>query len=542
MKVDKLNDNVAFNDAEHVYWNLKTNVRYISVTTLIDKFGKPFDKEFWSGYRALEQILTKDQFKIEKPRLLDTKKIDKPYYFETYNIDENNFNAIQQKVLDDWQENNAQSCDRGTKIHASIENGFLDSGICELPSYGLGGKFNVRSGDVPLDEEKGVYPEYLIHVDDGDLHLAGQIDLLIKDGNDLYIYDWKGLPLDTKIPTITGWSTIAELKEGDTIFDKNGEPTKIIHKSEIHHNPCFKITFDNGESITADHEHRWEIAFKTSNGYKMEVMTTEDLYNYSGRTTPKILNPKPLHLPEIELPEDPYLVGSRLGNIPNIYQRASYNQRLQLLRGIMDKCGSYSNHRFVIRKYKEAAKILASLGIKYKTDLKGNIIYATTDFNPFTKKTFTAIASGTRSFRNIINVEPVNIVPTQCLEVDSPTHTFLCTESMIVTHNTNKEIKTKGFFDKKTKTTDKMLYPLHDMDECNFSHYTLQLSMYAWMLQHNNPEFQIKRLRLVHFDHNDNRTEYDIEYKKATVERLLRYWKSCAKIEERKKLREPIKF
>ena len=106
--------------------------------------------------------------------------------------------------------------------------------------------------------EKGVYPEFMISYksDDGILRIAGQLDLLIKDGNDIYIYDYKGLPLDTKIPTKNGWTTIKDIKEGEEIFDKEGNITKVLHKSDIHYNPCFKITFDNGESIVADHEHR----------------------------------------------------------------------------------------------------------------------------------------------------------------------------------------------------------------------------------------------------------------------------------------------
>ena len=45
MKIDKQNNGVAFNDEEHVYWNIESGVRYISVTTLIEKFGEDFDPE-----------------------------------------------------------------------------------------------------------------------------------------------------------------------------------------------------------------------------------------------------------------------------------------------------------------------------------------------------------------------------------------------------------------------------------------------------------------------------------------------------------------
>ena len=162
MTYDKINDGIAFRESDHVYFNVNNpDIKYISVTTLIEKFGKPFDKEFWSQYKALEKVLDPDYFKLEKKRLLDTKKFNKDYYLKTYNIDEVKFNSAQQDILDAWQQENQKSCERGTAIHAGFEHEFLDAGVCELKKYGLGGKFNVKSGDTPLDEEKGVYPEYL---------------------------------------------------------------------------------------------------------------------------------------------------------------------------------------------------------------------------------------------------------------------------------------------------------------------------------------------------------------------------------------------
>ena len=42
----------------------------------------------------------------------------------------------------------------------------------------------------------------------------------------------------------------------DVVFDKDGNPTKILHISEEHHNPCYEIKFDNGDSLIADEDHR----------------------------------------------------------------------------------------------------------------------------------------------------------------------------------------------------------------------------------------------------------------------------------------------
>lgn len=66
-----------------------------------------------------------------------------------------------------------------------------------------------------------------------------------------------------------------------------------------------------------------------------------------------------------------------------------------------------------------------------------------------------------------------------------------------------------------------MKYPLNTLDDCNYNHYQLQLSTYAWMLQKINPNFEIKDLILYHFDHKGNETLYHCKYLKKEVERML---------------------
>lgn len=198
MDIDKRNGEVCYNDENHTYWD--ENGNYISVTTLIGKYCQPFDKEFWSGYKALEKLLGKEDFKMEKKMLLETKKINLKYYIDMYNITENDFNREQQKVLDDWQKSNEEACERGTKIHAELENLFTSKKETDLKKFGIGGKFRVNTNksledanlDL-LDIENGVFPEYLVYrqSEDGILKIAGQIDLLVKEGNNIYIIDYK---------------------------------------------------------------------------------------------------------------------------------------------------------------------------------------------------------------------------------------------------------------------------------------------------------------------------------------------------------------
>jgi len=193
MQIDKQYGDVAFCDSTHTYWNVNDDKKYISVTTLIDKYTQPFDREFWSAYKALEKLIPKESWAIEKKSLLHTKRFNKEI-LSTYNISELDFNKTQQDILDAWAEENKKSCERGTKIHSDIENSFYKNPHnIDLQKFGIGGKFECKKSYPELDMEYGVYPEYLISriSDDGVLRLAGQIDLIVKQGNEITIIDHK---------------------------------------------------------------------------------------------------------------------------------------------------------------------------------------------------------------------------------------------------------------------------------------------------------------------------------------------------------------
>lgn len=207
MEIDKQNGQIAFNDKYHKYWNVNDeSKKFISVTTLIERFAQPFDKDFWSAYKALEKLIPSESWKIEKKSLLNTKKFNNEI-LDLYNISVNDFNREQQKVLDEWDESNREACERGTKIHAELENSFYSGGKnVKLDKFGIGGKFECRKNYTELDLPYGVYPEYLIYrtSDDGILNLAGQIDCLVKNGNDIWVIDHKS---NRKIDLKSGFNT-----------------------------------------------------------------------------------------------------------------------------------------------------------------------------------------------------------------------------------------------------------------------------------------------------------------------------------------------
>lgn len=67
----------------------------------------------------------------------------------------------------------------------------------------------------------------------------------------------------------------------------------------------------------------------------------------------------------------------------------------------------------------------------------------------------------------------------------------------ITDYKTNKEIKTEGFTNWEG-ITQKMLPPLAHLDDCNFNHYALQLSMYMYVILKHNPKLTFGSLTIHH--------------------------------------------
>jgi len=67
----------------------------------------------------------------------------------------------------------------------------------------------------------------------------------------------------------------------------------------------------------------------------------------------------------------------------------------------------------------------------------------------------------------------------------------------IIDYKTNKEIKTESFKDWEG-ISKKMLNPIAHLDDCNFVHYSLQLSIYMYIILKHNPKLQPGKMFLHH--------------------------------------------
>jgi hypothetical protein len=358
----------------------------------------------------------------------------------------------------------------------------------------------------------------------------------------------KALSIDTPLPTPFGWTTMGDVREGDLLFNEDGE---VCHVTTVHpiyrDHKCYRVRFSDGAEIVADAEHLWltedllsRLADQNAKRYENrgrgdrkqcirwrcpKLHTTEEIaatlrHGDRGDFNHAISTTSPLKLPEVKLPIDPYILGVWLGDgtgatavittidqgvleevtnrgyrvgagyvngnrtiqyrihentdgislntllkslnllhnkhVPREYLRASYEQRLSLLRGLMDTDGGAESGRAVFYNTNlclvdAVHELVVSLGWKvYRRQKVGRLdgidhkVAYTISFRPHVQP-FTLprkfLPLGTSQAmrhkrRMVVAVEPIEPVPVRCIAVDSPSNLFLAGRDMIPTHNT----------------------------------------------------------------------------------------------------------
>jgi len=280
---------------EHVYIHKESGIKYKSVTTAISLIEHEFDSE---GVAMA----------IEKQ--CDTNK------------QERYLGLTKDQILDFWDTINTEACDYGTHIHELIET-YLLKNKWFFPTNTFDKKVIVEFNKIDFELGRECYPERIMFSEE--YQLAGTADLIV-DIDDVFfdLGDWKGLPIETPIFTNNGWKTMGNISKGDKVYDMDGKLCKVLHTSKVKNKKCYKINFDNNETIVSDFEHRWLISFYRGKKIKDVVMTTEELYFYVkeinesnkrwSHKIPKIKILKPLENEMVNLPIDPYLFGVWLGD------------------------------------------------------------------------------------------------------------------------------------------------------------------------------------------------------------------------------------
>lgn len=147
-------------------------------------------------------------------------------------------------------------------------------------------------------------------------------------------------------------------------------------------------------------------------------------------------------------------------HVPDAYKRASYDQRLSCLQGLVDTDGHVAPDGQVefcstlLTLAQDVRELVASLGHKASI-IEGRATLNGVDHGPKYRVMFYMAGAarlprkaarcrhGARAHRRYISVTPGGYADTVCIEVDSPSHMFLCGRSMLPTHNS--ELGSKRF-------------------------------------------------------------------------------------------------
>lgn len=168
--------------------------------------------------------------------------------------------------------------------------------------------------------EREHYVEALL---DSKLLLRGFIDRVdvAPDGR-IRVVDYKGLAVDTPLPTPSGWTTMETIGVGDQLVGSDGKPTTVVAKSETHHRPCYRITFIDGSSVVCDNVHLWSVVHTDRQRQTREVLDADSLHALHQELRLKGLRQSMWVVAgrgvdgdaETHLPIDPWLLGAWLGD------------------------------------------------------------------------------------------------------------------------------------------------------------------------------------------------------------------------------------
>jgi len=154
-----------------------------------------------------------------------------------------------------------------------------------------------------------------------------------------------------------------------------------------------------------------------------------------GRSNWAVPLARPLDLAGTDLPQPPRALGASLGvrpdpHIPAAYLRASESQRRELLEGLLETADAVRTVGRVdltlrnVSLARDVVELVLSLG--YRASLSSRLGDGPSLYT---------VSFEEAHQREITSIRSVASVPVRCVQVDNADHTYLCTRSMIPTHN-----------------------------------------------------------------------------------------------------------
>ncbi len=333
----------------------------------------------------------------------------------------------------------------------------------------------------------------------------------------------KGLDVTTPILTADGWKSFGDLRVGDLVHAEDGSLTNVSYVSPVHELDCYEVTFGDGQSFVCDSDHLWSVWDRRRREWV--TIDTPGLFRTHrfgsrGDTRYAVRTDRVIDRPPASLPIDPYLLGVWLGDgstdaarvttvdpeivaafeaspwkvhrvpgtityavnggfrvmlreigvlgnkhVPDAYLTASTEQRLALLRGLMDTDGGVNRGPNTprvefcsMRRELAEAVLFLSRSLGWKATLREGVATlngrncgvkfrvcwtAFRSSSPFLLRRKTELlherpeGKKLRSSTNVVSsVRRVPSVPTRCIQVEHPSRQFLIGRGLTPTHNT----------------------------------------------------------------------------------------------------------
>jgi ATP-dependent exoDNAse (exonuclease V) beta subunit len=142
---------VKFDKDSHTYTNVITGEKYISVTTLLGKYVKPFDSDYHAERVAKREGVSKEF------------------------------------ILSIWKDQNNTANEKGTKIHKTLED-YIGEGIMDNMYGWLYGAYDRVVAEV-ISKYDTVLSEHMLH--NHEYKIAGTSDLIYDHGDTFTVADFK---------------------------------------------------------------------------------------------------------------------------------------------------------------------------------------------------------------------------------------------------------------------------------------------------------------------------------------------------------------
>ena len=287
----------------------------------------------------------------------------------------------------------------------------------------------------------------------------------LRYGRQHLVYGNKAQPVDTVIDTPSGPRRFGDLAVGDYVFGSNGLPTMVVDVIKHGVIDAYRVLLNDGSSTICNGDHLWTVQTRKQqygSGDSM-VMFIEEMFALGPI---KHKSHYEFFLPEQpavvfsdsqDLPMDPYLMGVIIGEksydkfIPDMYMRSSIEERIELIRGIMDSDGSINMDAPHRARFTTASEQLADQLVSLVRSVGGYAarratsvrdgrrdsftVALTTPFNPFHMPRKAKRYSGSRKwFRAVASIEPMAPAEMMCITVAAEDGLYL-TNDYIVTHN-----------------------------------------------------------------------------------------------------------